>query len=360
MTKVAIVGPAGPWGHDHARLAAELVHFHRVRQLPGTLQVDADGPSGVHGTAVWAPAPRPTNGQMGPTLWGTARAVMALCRAVVQDSQVILLLSPTGAFALPLVRRLSKARIITVMPPQAELTSATANIGHWWTRWTARLAGRYSDILVAGQTDEARRLTQAYGKACQVIGRGVDPIPVDTGPHQAPGLPARFALALCKIDPEHQVDMVLEAFAQRPGLPLVMVADWGLSAHGQALRQRYAVHAHLHLLDPIDDEMALCRLQRQAALYVHSAASEGSQATLIAMMHLGKPILAFDSLPNRHATEGQALWFRDAASLHETATYWPLDELAQVGARLRRIAQDRHSWSAVGQAYFHLILQPLS
>ena len=330
MTKVAIVGPAGPWGHDHARLAAELVHFHRVRQLPGTLQVDADGPSGVHGTAVWAPAPRPTNGQMGPTLWGTARAVLALCRAVVQDSQVILLLSPTGAFALPLVRRLSKARIITVMPPPAELTSATANIGHWWTRWTARLAGRYSDILVAGQTDEARRLTQAYGKACQVIGRGVDPIPVDTGPYQA------------------------------PGLPLVMVADWGLSAHGQALRQRYAVHAHLHLLDPIDDEMALCRLQRQAALYVHSAASERSQATLIAMMHLGKPILAFDSLPNRHATEGQALWFRDAASLHETATYWPLDELAQVGARLRRIAQDRHSWSAVGQAYFHLILQPLS
>jgi glycosyltransferase involved in cell wall biosynthesis len=110
------------------------------------------------------------------------------------------------------------------------------------------------------------------------------------------------------------------------------------------------------LLDPIYDVGVLRTLRGSAAVYIHGHSAGGTNPSLVEMMHFGLPIVAYDCIFNRYTTEDSAIFFKDAESLLRSLVTLNTYQSSYIGAEMRRIAQDRYTWDAIGQAYFELLL----
>jgi glycosyltransferase involved in cell wall biosynthesis len=283
--------------------------------------------------------------------------IVSLLSAVRHRSDVILLLGVSGAIALPLVRLLSRARIVTNIDGIEWKREKWKGAARWFLRFSERMAVRFSHEVVADNAGIAEHVVQSYGRDCHVIAYGGDhALQAPIKPYGGAPLPPRYALALCRIEPENNVTMILEAFVRIPGMPLVFVGNWNNSAFGRELRQRYASLPHLHLLDPIYDIGVLRTVRGNAALYVHGHSAGGTNPSLVEMMHFGVPILAFDCIFNRCTTEEKAVFFKDAAALRNAVDTLDPDDAARIGEDMRRVAEARYTWDAVGRAYFRILL----
>ena len=359
MKTISILGtvgiPASYGGFE--TLAENLARFHQANELTGELVVYCSAKS----------YPARPESHLGARLRyidlnanGVSSIpydIVSLLSAVRHRSDVILLLGVSGAIALPLVRLLSRARIVTNIDGIEWKREKWKGAARWFLRFSERMAVRFSHEVVADNAGIAEHVAQSYGRDCHVIAYGGDhALQAPIKPYEGPPLPPRYALALCRIEPENNVTMILEAFVRIPGMPLVFVGNWNNSAFGRELRQRYASLPHLHLLDPIYDIGVLRTVRGNAALYVHGHSAGGTNPSLVEMMHFGVPILAFDCIFNRCTTEEKAVFFKDAEALRNAVDTLDPDDAARIGEDMRRVAEARYTWDAVGRAYFRILL----
>jgi glycosyltransferase involved in cell wall biosynthesis len=338
-------------------LAENLVHFHQVHSLEGELTVYCsagnypDRPANYLG-AVLRYIRLNANG-----VSSIGYDIVSLFSAVWHRSDVILLLGVSGAISLPLIRLFSRARIVTNVDGVEWKRNKWKGAARWFLRLSERMAVRYSHEVVADNAGIAEHIKQSYGRNAHVIAYGGDhALQTPSKSYDGLALPQRYGLALCRIEPENNVAMILEAFASNAAMPLVFVGNWNNSAFGRELRQRYADYAHLYLLDPIYDVGVLRTLRGSAAVYVHGHSAGGTNPSLVEMMHFGLPILAYDCIFNRYTTENSAIFFKDSESLFQSLVTLDTDQSSFIGAEMRRIAQNRYRWDAIGQAYFELLL----
>jgi glycosyltransferase involved in cell wall biosynthesis len=282
--------------------------------------------------------------------------IVSLLSAVRHGSDVIVLLGVSGATVLPLIRLISRARIVTNIDGIEWKREKWKGLARWFLRLSERMAVRFSHEVIADNDGIARHVSDAYGRDCQVIAYGGDHVFIaPVRPYEGEALPLRYALALCRIEPENNIAMILEAFAHTPEMPLLFVGNWHSSLFGQALKKRYSVVGHLRLLDPIYDAGVLRTLRGNAALYVHGHSAGGTNPSLVEMMHFGVPILAYDCIFNRFTTDGKALFFKNADELRSTAAALTPTASDDVGAAMLRIAQRRYTWDVIGREYFRVI-----
>ncbi|VWX32724.1 Glycosyl transferase [Limnobacter sp. 130] len=283
--------------------------------------------------------------------------ILSLLSSIFHRSDVILLLGTSGAVSLPLIRLLSHTRIVTNIDGVEWKRDKWKGVTRWFLRFSERMAVRYSHEVVADNAGIADHVRHSYGRNVHVIAYGGDHALLESIKlYEGPALPQRYALALCRIEPENNVSMILEAFSSNPELPLVFVGNWNNSAFGCALRERFADTAHLHLLDPIYDVGVLRTLRGNAFVYVHGHSAGGTNPSLVEMMHFGLPILAFDCIFNRYTTEDCAIFFKDAESLLRSLVNIDTTDAAHIGSDMRRIAQERYTWDTIGRTYFELLL----
>lgn len=283
--------------------------------------------------------------------------IVSLFSAARYGSDVILLLGVSGALAIPLVRMFSRARIVTNIDGVEWKREKWKGVARWFLRLSERIAVRFSHEVIADNAGIANHVSQSYGRQCHVIAYGGDHALQTKGkPFAGEPLPDRYALALCRIEPENNVSLILEAFAHADSLPLVFIGNWNNSEYGRELKRRYATTSRLRLLDPIYDIGVLHTLRSQAAAYVHGHSAGGTNPSLVEMMHFGVPVMAYDCEFNRYTTDDKALWFRDVESLGVALDALTPEQSAYVGAEMKRIAQERYTWDAIGQAYFNLLL----
>jgi glycosyltransferase involved in cell wall biosynthesis len=220
------------------------------------------------------------------------------------------------------------------------------------------LAVRCSHVVVADNEGVAEHVARSHGVRCTVIAYGGDhAVQAARRPWRA-ALPPRYALALCRIEPENNVALILEAFAQRAALPLVFVGNWQASAFGRALRQRYGGAGHLTLADPEYDLGALATLRAGASLYVHGHSAGGTNPSLVEMMHFGVPVAAYDCVFNRNTTRGQAWYFSDARALATIIDDWDDARAARQAGQMRALAQSHYTWERIGAQYFRALQCP--
>lgn len=275
--------------------------------------------------------------------------------AAFHGHDCLLLLGVSGAVALPLLRLFTRARIVTNVDGIEWRRNKWSKIAKRYLKWSEALAVRYSHTVIADNAGIAEYLKQTYGIDARVIAYGGDQalqggdqsydLPVD--------LPENFALSLCRIEPENNVEMILEAFADS-SLPLVFVGNWNNSDFGRELKARFTNQPNLHLMDPIYDPTGLLALRSKAVAYVHGHSVGGTNPSLVEMMHFGIPVLAFDCVFNRHTTYNAASYFADAASL--TALVADLAS-HQNGEEMRRIANEKYRWETIGEQYFALLAE---
>jgi glycosyltransferase involved in cell wall biosynthesis len=281
--------------------------------------------------------------------------IWSILDAAIRRADVILLLGTSGAFILPLVRAISRTRIICNIDGLEWRRDKWNCLARFVLKALERFAVRYSDVVIADNAAIGAYLAEEYGVDHAIIPYGGDHA-LDAEPdHTAVAeLPDSYALALCRIEPENNVHMILDAWSELDQ-QLVFVGNWENSAYGRDLKARFKDHAHFHLLDPVYEASALHALRAGAELYVHGHSAGGTNPSLVEMMHFGIPILAHGCSFNRHTTEDRAQYFESREALIQAAQKLTPEAASEIGKAMQEISQRRYTWAHVGKAYFDLI-----
>jgi glycosyltransferase involved in cell wall biosynthesis len=280
---------------------------------------------------------------------------ISLWQAVRSGHDRILLLGVSGALALPLIRLISRARIVTNIDGIEWKREKWQGLARMVLRASEWAAVRFSHEVVADNQAIADHVRDTYGSSCHVIAYGGDHALLETGSASIPeGLPNSYALSLCRIEPENNVHVILEAL-DGLGMPLVFVGNWDNSDYGRDLKARYSVRSNLFLLDPIYDPGTLYAVRARASVYLHGHSAGGTNPSLVEMMHFGVPVLAHGCSFNRYSTEDKARYFQSAAELAEQLCGLDPQDAAQIGSNMREIAQRKYTWDQIGKTYFELL-----
>jgi glycosyltransferase involved in cell wall biosynthesis len=356
--RIAILGtvgvPASYGGFE--TLAENLVKYHDVASLPDSVTVYCSSRSYPlrkqdYLSAQLRYVPLNANGAQ-----SILYDIVSLLSAAWNRNDVILLLGVSGAIALPLVRFFSSARIITNIDGIEWRRDKWRGLAKWWLRFSEKMAVYFSHEVIADNDAIAEYVKQTYGVNTQVIAYGGDhAMAVEAVAVVEFSLPASYAFSVCRIEPENNVHMVLEAFSKLKSQALVMVGNWNNSEYGRGLRERYDACKHLYLLDPIYDLGKLKSLRSQASFIVHGHSAGGTNPALVEAMHFGKPVLAYDCSYNRSTTEDKALFFKSSAELARLLETIEPTKAEEIGRKMREIANRRYTWKVVADEYFSLL-----
>ncbi len=358
---IAIIGtvgiPANYGGFE--TLAENLVRYHYAHSRPESLTVYCSSKSYPEKSPAFLSAqlkyvPLNANGAQ-----SIPYDIVSLFSAIWRRNDVILLLGVSGAIVLPLVRLLSSARIVTNIDGIEWRREKWQGLAKAFLRFSEKMAVRFSHEVISDNGAIADYVREAYGVESHVIAYGGDhALSVAALPVSEYTLPENYAVAVCRIEPENNVHMVVAAFVLVPEQNLVMVGNWNNSEYGRALKKKYASCENIFLIDPIYDLGKLHTLRKNAQIYVHGHSAGGTNPSLVEAMHFAKPVLAFDCSFNRSTTENQALFFSNEADLVSQLAALSKLSIAQLGAVMFEIAQRRYTWEVVAKQYFELLRQP--
>lgn len=234
-------------------------------------------------------------------------------------ADVMLILGVSGCLFLPYIRRRFKGKIIT----NIDGLEWKRDKWNWFARrllkFSERMAVRCSDVIIGdnrGITDYvASEYRAAAKKRVELIAYGGDHaanVCDDSLYESYPFCKKPYAVTVCRIEPENNIHVILEAFSRLPGRQLVAVGNWQNSAYGRKLKEAFCAFGNLHLLEPVYEPHTVNWLRSNAALYVHGHSAGGTNPSLVEAMNLGLPILAFDCVYNRATTEEKCLYWKTA------------------------------------------------
>lgn len=274
-------------------------------------------------------------------------------------ADVLLILGVSGGFMVPFVRWFTRKKIIISIDGIEWKRNKWSKMAKWYL-WVAEwMAVRYSHADISDNESIQNYTAIRYKTLSQIIEYGADHTmavsPTSTDREQYPFLAHPYAFTVCRIEPENNIHLILDAFAQLPKHTLVMVGNWTNSDYGIALRQQHQQHSNIRLLDPIYDQRQLDLLRSNCLVYVHGHSAGGTNPSLVEAMYLGLPIMAFDVTYNRTTTERKALFFRTADELVGHIRNTSIADLKQQAAILKAIAHRRYSWSVIAQKYAFLV-----
>lgn len=270
--------------------------------------------------------------------------IISLLHALFKRPDVVLILGVSGCIFLPFFRLFSKAKVVTNIDG---LEWRREKWGKWpkrFLKYSEKLAVKYSDIVIADNQGIADYVDEEYCVKSTVIAYGGDHavganiVISDDG----------FALALCRIEPENNVEMILNAFSHT-SKPLKFIGNWDNSEFGRQMKAKYSSFENIEIIDPIYDIEKLSVLRASCSFYVHGHSAGGTNPSLVEMMHFGKTIFCFDCNYNRASTENRASFFSDSVDLVKNIN--AETDFAN-GQSMLEIAQRRYTWDIVRNQYF--------
>lgn len=355
--KIAVLGTVGVPGSygGFETLAENLVQYHVRMKRPETLTVWCSSKDKVNRPERYLVAHLRYLNLKANGVQSILYDVISIWQSVRSGHDRILLLGVSGAIALPVLRLISRTRVVTNIDGIEWKREKWGCFARNMLRASEWAAVRFSHEVIADNQVIADHVLAAYGRRAEVIAYGGDHATAYSGQCAATeGLPDRYALALCRIEPENNVDMILEAFA-RLKTPLVFVGNWDNSTYGANLRSRFCHLANLHLLDPIYDPGALHALRAGADFYVHGHSAGGTNPSLVEMMHFGIPVFAHGCAFNRHSTHNRARFFDTSEDLANLVQGLNSQDAVTIGQAMQEIAHRHYTWGRIGKAYFDLL-----
>ena len=282
--------------------------------------------------------------------------IISIFKAIV-SSDVLLVLGVSGCICLPFVKKISKKKIIVHIDG---LEWKRAKWGAWaksFLKMSEHIAIKYADIIIADNFAIQEYIKEEYQKKSELIAYGGDhvvPAKIDQNLAWEYSFTRKsYAFKVCRIEPENNVHMVLEAFSKNKKMPLVVVGNWANSEYGQMLRVNYKQN-NIQLLDPIYDQSKLYILRSNAALYVHGHSAGGTNPSLVEAMYLGLPIIAFDVNYNKETTKNNAIYFNSADKLDEIINGLDRLDLSILGSKMHELALKHYTWGNISEKYADL------
>ena len=281
----------------------------------------------------------------------------------LQKNDVLLILGVAGAWILPLVRLFTNKKIIISIDGiewKRDKWPLFAKLYLWWAE---KIAVRFSHIDISDNESIQDYTALRYQTLSRVIEYGADHT-LEVNPTlndciKYPFLSQDYAVKVCRIEPENNVHLVLEAFQELPSKTLVLVGNWKNSEYGSVLKEKYSNIPNIHLYDPIYNQREIDLIRGNAALYIHGHSAGGTNPSLVEAMYLGLPIISFNVSYNKTTTEHRALYFSTTEQLIKKLKATSETKLTAMRKEMKSIALRRYTWDAISNQYALLIKEAL-
>ncbi|CAH7082678.1 Alpha-D-GlcNAc alpha-1,2-L-rhamnosyltransferase [Vibrio chagasii] len=273
--------------------------------------------------------------------------IVSLFLCVFKRYDSVLILGVSGCLFLPVFRLLSKAKIITNIDGLEWKRDKWSKLAKVFLKLSEAIAVKYSDVVIADNQAIGDYVTKEYGKSNEIIAYGGDHALISS----EIGSIDNYFLSVCRIEPENNVHIILEAFSNLDE-KIIFIGNWDSSEYGLDLKERYSKFDNIEILEPIYDVKQLYFLRRQCIGYIHGHSAGGTNPSLVEIMHFSKPVFSFDCSFNRYSTENASYYFSDVASLTSGVISFDFATTGlEMGRILKEIAQRRYTWNVVKNQY---------
>ena len=283
--------------------------------------------------------------------------MLSLLRVLGRGYDVVLVLGVSGCVVLPIFRWLYRGRLVVNIDGLEHRREKWGRLAKWFLRLSEACAVRAADVVVADNKGIADYVTETYGRESVTIAYGGDhavrEVPQERQLEMlaARGLtPGGYALSLCRIEPENNCHVILEA-ARLSGQQLVFVGNWNRSDYGRNLRMQYADCPNICTVDAVYELDELYTLRRNCRVYIHGHSAGGTNPSLVEAMHCEVPILAFDVVYNRETTGHQAHYWGSAEELAHALQNTQADALSANAAAMEQLAHQHYCWQTIARRY---------
>jgi glycosyltransferase involved in cell wall biosynthesis len=265
---------------------------------------------------------------------------------------VILVLGVSGCLILPVFRLFCRKRLIINIDGLEHGRAKWGKLAKSFLILSEKMAVRYADVIISDNKGIQDYVREEYGKESELIAYGGDHA-VRSVPQARTldilrryGLrPGAYAVTVCRIEPENNCHLVLEAFS-KSDRELAFVGNWSRSAYGQELKEKYSAFPNIHILDPIYDIDTLYVLRMNAWAYVHGHSAGGTNPSLVEAMFFGNPIFAYDVVYNRETTGGGALYWSSSDELLKLLSLDDFDTSSIID-----LANQKYTWKRIANQY---------
>jgi glycosyltransferase involved in cell wall biosynthesis len=216
---------------------------------------------------------------------------------------------------------------------------------------------RFAKTVIADNKKIQEYITSEYKRDSVLIEYGGDQVlkvPMSEATEKKYGIKSQnYAFKVCRIEPENNIDLIIEAFRDIPNMPLVLIGNWNHSDYGKKLQEENQAYKNLKLLDPIYEQKTLDELRSNCGIYVHGHSVGGTNPSLVEAMNLGLLIVAYDVEYNRETTENQALFFKNREELISILKKIETKEIdgTKIKIKMEEIAKRRYLWHIITDKY---------
>lgn len=274
-------------------------------------------------------------------------------------ADVLLILGVAGAWILPFVRFFTNKKIIISIDGIEWKRDKWSWAAKLYLYWAEKIAVKFSHSDISDNESIQDYTAMRYGSLSNVIEYGADHtlvvFPEEDDIKKYPFLAKPYAFKVCRIEPENNIEMILESFISFTKFPLILVGNWDKSSYGKNLKSKYKNCNNLILLDPIYDQREIDLLRGNCTVYVHGHSAGGTNPSLVEAMYLGLPVIANGVNYNRTTTEGKALYFDSKEDLIDILNHLDVKQTFEMGYLMHEIANRRYKWSIIANKYNDLI-----
>jgi glycosyltransferase involved in cell wall biosynthesis len=267
----------------------------------------------------------------------------------------LLILGVSGCFILPFIRPFTKKKFI-INIDGIEWKREKWNIYiKYYLKYSEKLAIKYADIIISDNIEIKNYVKKFYSKDSVLISYGGDHVfPKEMSIETLktyPFLKQNYAFKICRIEPENNLDMILESFIKNDFLQLVIIGNWDYSKYGIYLRNKYSTYNNIHLIDPIYDQNILNQIRSNCFIYIHGHSAGGTNPSLVEAMILKLPIIAFDCSFNRATTNNNSMYFENSLDLINKLENINSIKIKEISKQMYNYAYQNYRWELIALKY---------
>lgn len=273
-------------------------------------------------------------------------------------ADTILILGVSGCIFLPFVKLFGKSKIIVNIDGLEWKRGKWRKFAKWFLKLSEGVAVKFADLVITDNKAIQQYVTNEYGVASELIAYGGDHANKecikDDDKIQYTFLNDKYAFKVCRIEPENNLDIILEAFSYCNSLPVVIVGNWSNSDYGVELRQKYEKYQHIYILDPIYNQKDIDTLRSNCFIYIHGHSAGGTNPSLVEAMFLGLPVIAFGASYNRETTHNQSIYFENKQQLISIIEDLDKIDLKNIAKSMKSIADKEYIWPIIAEKYANI------
>ncbi|OUO96730.1 DUF1972 domain-containing protein [Barnesiella sp. An22] len=280
--------------------------------------------------------------------------IWSLCKSM-RGYDCVLVLGTSGCSFLPVFRLFCHKRLVVNIDGLEFRRAKWGRVARWILRFSTTMAIRWADVIISDNKGIQDYVTETYHRESVLIAYGGDHVRREVSEEfqdkclTGYGLQrGKYAITVCRIEPENNCHVTLEAFAQS-GKKLVFIGNWKHSEYARNLRDTYCKYPNIVLLNGIYNLDILYALRANAEMYIHGHSAGGTNPSLVEAMFFGRPIIAYDVVYNRETTRNEAYYFTDVESLKTLIARQDL-----CGDKMKQLAESVYTWKTISQQYCSL------